>query len=61
MRELRAAHESVVGERLLPDTFRRSMLSKLTATGEPERARQGRPEELYRKRTAVDSGARSRD
>lgn len=49
MRELRTLHESVAGERLLPDTFRRSMTPHLTATGEFARAGRGRPAELYRR------------
>jgi len=49
LRELRGAHESVLGRRLLPDTFRRSMLPHLEATGETERAGRGRPAELYRR------------
>lgn len=48
MRQLRSIHESVLGERLLPDTFRRSMLPHLEPTGELERAGRGRPAELYR-------------
>lgn len=47
MRELRALHEAIAGERLLPDTFRRSMLQQLTGTGEQSRAGRGRPAELY--------------
>lgn len=47
MRELRALHESIAGERLLPDTFRRSMLPPLTSTGEYARVGRGRPAELY--------------
>ena len=47
MRELRALHESIAGERLLPDTFRRSVLPQLTPTGEYARAGRGRPAELY--------------
>jgi 8-oxo-dGTP diphosphatase len=49
MRELRAVHESIAGERLQPDSFRRSMLAQLTATGEYARAGRGRPAELYRR------------
>jgi len=48
MRELRHVHEAVAGTRLLPDTFRRSMLPHLAATGELSRAGRGRPAELYR-------------
>ncbi|QKJ18588.1 NUDIX hydrolase [Microbacterium hominis] len=50
MRELRELHEAVLGERLLPDTFRRSMLDGLESTGEFSRAGRGRPAELYRSR-----------
>lgn len=46
---LRALHEAVLGERLLPDTFRRAMLPDLVATGEMERSRRGRPAELFRR------------
>lgn len=46
---LRAVHEAVLGESLLPDTFRRSMLPHLLATGELERAGRGRPAELYQR------------
>ena len=48
MRELRHLHEAVAGSRLLPDTFRRSMLPRLEATGELSRSGRGRPAELYR-------------
>lgn len=46
---LRALHEAVLGERLLPDTFRRAMLPKLVATGEMERSGRGRPAELFKR------------
>lgn len=46
---LRTVHEAVLGERLLPDTFRRAMLPKLVATGEMERSGRGRPAELFRR------------
>lgn len=49
MRQLRTLHETVAGERLLPDTFRRAMMPHLTATGEYTRAGRGRPAELYRR------------
>ncbi|MEV7632920.1 NUDIX hydrolase [Microbacterium sp. NPDC089318] len=45
---LRPLHEAVLGERLLPDTFRRTMLPRLVATGEVERSGRGRPAELFR-------------
>ncbi len=47
--ELRGVHEVVLGEELLPDTFRRSMLPRLVATGESSREGRGRPAELYRR------------
>jgi ADP-ribose pyrophosphatase YjhB (NUDIX family) len=50
IRELRGVHEAVAGERLLPDTFRRSMLPQLAPTGEVARSGRGRPAELYRRR-----------
>lgn len=47
--ELRGVHESVLEERLLPDTFRRTMLPHLHATGALSREGRGRPAELYRR------------
>lgn len=49
MRQLRGVHEAVFGRRLLPDTFRRSMLPRLEATGEYFGDGRGRPAELYRR------------
>jgi ADP-ribose pyrophosphatase YjhB (NUDIX family) len=49
MRRLRRLHEAVLGRRLLPDTFRRSMLPGLVATGELFTEGRGRPAELYRR------------
>ena len=49
MRRLRHVHEGVAGERLLPDTFRRSMLAGLEATGDLFSEGRGRPAELYRR------------
>ncbi len=49
LRELRSVHEAVLGERLLPDTFRRAMLPGLVATGEMSREGRGRPAEMYRR------------
>lgn len=49
LRRLRRLHEAVLGERLVPDTFRRWMLPALVATGEMERSGRGRPAELYRR------------
>jgi len=48
MAELRRLHEIVLGERLLPDTFRRAMLPLVEATRELRREGRGRPAELYR-------------
>lgn len=47
MRQLRRLHEVVLGERLLPDSFRRAMLPALRATGEFHIEGRGRPAELY--------------
>lgn len=47
MTELRHVHEAVLGERLQPDTFRRSVLASLVATGDVKREGRGRPGELY--------------
>jgi ADP-ribose pyrophosphatase YjhB (NUDIX family) len=47
IRQLRLLHEIVLGEQLLPDTFRRTMLDKLTPTGAQLREGRGRPAELY--------------
>lgn len=47
---LRAVHEAVLGRGLQPDTFRRSMLPHLVATGALERTGRGRPAEMYRRR-----------
>lgn len=49
IRQLRHVHEAVAGERLLPDTFRRSVLPGLVATGELFSEGRGRPAELYRR------------
>lgn len=49
MRQLRLVHEAVVGERLLPDTFRRAMASQLCATGEVRVEGRGRPAELFQR------------
>ena len=57
MSALRAVHEAVAGERFLPDTFRRSMLLQLVATGEYARAGRGRPAELYRRTGAGSAGS----
>ncbi|WP_435526265.1 NrtR DNA-binding winged helix domain-containing protein [Microbacterium elymi] len=52
IRELRHVHEAVAGHRLLPDTFRRSMLPGLAQTGETFSEGRGRPAELYRRISA---------
>ena len=48
IRDLRRVHEQVSGERLVPDTFRRSVLAGLEATGDLFSEGRGRPAELYR-------------
>lgn len=50
MRQLRHVHEAVLGERILPDSFRRRMLPQLEATGEFWSEGRGRPAELYTRR-----------
>ncbi len=50
IRRLRQVHEGVAGELLLPDTFRRTMLAGLEATGDLFSEGRGRPAELYRRR-----------
>lgn len=47
MRDLRSLHESVLGERLVADTFRRTMLPKLKPTGLMRRGVRGKPAELF--------------
>ena len=49
LRELREVHEAVSGERILPDTFRRTMLVGLEATGQFSSEGRGRPAEMYRR------------
>ncbi|NNG20017.1 NUDIX hydrolase [Naumannella sp. ID2617S] len=49
VRDLRRLHEAVLGERLVPDTFRRTMLPGLAPTGEVRRGGRGKPAELYRR------------
>lgn len=49
LRQLRRTHEWVLGEHLLPDTFRRTMMPGLVATGESFSEGRGRPAELYRR------------
>jgi len=45
--ELRRVHEAVLGERFNRDTFRRSMLPSLVATGQWRKGARGKPAELY--------------
>lgn len=45
--ELRRLHEAVLGETFNADTFRRSMLPELTATGQWRKGARGKPAELY--------------
>lgn len=47
MRELRQLHEGVLGEALVPDTFRRAMLAGLRATEALRIEGRGRPAELF--------------
>lgn len=45
--ELRALHERVLGQRLVADTFRRTMLPHLVETGELSEGSRGKPARLY--------------
>ncbi len=47
MSELRQLHEAVLGERLLPDSFRRAMLPKLVATDTKRADGPGKPATRY--------------
>ncbi|GAA1914663.1 NUDIX domain-containing protein [Microbacterium aoyamense] len=47
LRRLRQLHETVLGEGLLPDSFRRAMLPGLQETGATFSEGRGRPAELY--------------
>ena len=49
IRDLRLLHAAVLGERLVPDTFRRAMLPALEATGEVRKGALGKPAELFRR------------
>ncbi len=49
MSELRAVHEAVLGERLLPDSFRRAMVPMLVDTGERVASGPGKPAARYRR------------
>lgn len=47
MRDLRSLHEAVLGDRLVADTFRRTMLPGLEAAGLMRRGVRGKPAELF--------------
>lgn len=47
IRDLRALHEAVAGTRVNPDTFRRSVIDQLRATGETRTGVRGKPAELF--------------
>lgn len=47
MRDLRLLHESVLGERLVADTFRRAVLPHLQPTGDVRRGAPGKPAGLF--------------
>jgi ADP-ribose pyrophosphatase YjhB (NUDIX family) len=49
LRELRLAHEAVMGRELQRDTFRRTMEPRLVATGETTAGGRGRPAEVFRR------------
>lgn len=53
LRELRLAHEALLGKPLQRDTFRRAMEPQLSATGATTSAGRGRPAELFRRVQAV--------
>lgn len=55
MRDLRMLHEAVIGTPLNPDTFRRSVIDRLRATGETRKGARGKPAELF-----VHAGSPSR-
>lgn len=50
LRDLRLAHEAIVGDPLQRDTFRRAMEPHLEPTGEKAAVGRGRPAELFRRR-----------
>ncbi|KUH94677.1 NUDIX hydrolase [Mycolicibacterium acapulense] len=50
LRQLRIAHEAVIGHALQRDTFRRAMESHLKPTGTTTAGTRGRPAELFRRR-----------
>ena len=47
MRDLRHLHEAVLGEQLVADTFRRTMLPGLRPTSQMRRGARGKPAELF--------------
>lgn len=49
LRELHGLHETVAGDAMQRDTFRRAMLPKLASTGERSVGSMGKPAELYRR------------
>lgn len=49
IRDLRLLHEAVLGQALVADTFRRTMLPHLVPTGELRRGVRGKPAELFRR------------
>ncbi|OBI82169.1 NUDIX domain-containing protein [Mycobacterium sp. E740] len=59
LRELRIAHEAIVGRALQRDTFRRAMEPHLIATGSTTAGTRGRPAELFR-RVGTETSRRRR-
>lgn len=47
IRDLRLLHEAVLDDRLVPDTFRRTMLPHLVSTGTTRQGARGKPAELF--------------
>ncbi|TFB80828.1 NUDIX domain-containing protein [Terrimesophilobacter mesophilus] len=56
VRDLRLLHEAIAGKRFNPDTFRRTMLPGLVATGELRTGARGKPAELYLRVNPVPAG-----
>ncbi|WP_375483170.1 hypothetical protein [uncultured Mycobacterium sp.] len=56
----RLAHESVAGEALQRDAFRRAMEPKLVATGTTIAAGKGRPAELFGRKSTATARRRER-
>ncbi len=50
MSELRAVHDAVLGERLLPDSFRRAMVPMFVDTGERVASGPEKPAGVWRRR-----------